>query len=157
VFAQESFFDEACRESGKDPVRARLAQIDSETGRELIASVAEKAKWASPGTAKRTPYEGRGFAYAHVIDATEEPPREVWSAWVADIRVDPATGAIDLTGLTVGHNTAAGPAQADPRIEEDVRKAASFWLRDASSHDAWGTSNVDFPLAQSATQVQLVE
>src|SRR5690606_29173265 len=127
--------------------------IDNATGRELIASVAARANWLPGGSGRA--YEGRGFAYAHVIDQTQQPPREVWSAWVADIRVDPATGAIDLTGLTVGHNTAAGPAQADPRIEEDVRKAASFWLRDASSHDAWGTSNVDFPLAQSATQVQL--
>lgn len=157
VFAQESFFDEACRESGKDPVRARLAQIDSETGRELIASVAEKAKWASPGTAKRTPYEGRGFAYAHVIDATEEPPREVWSAWVADIRIDPSSGAIDLTGLTVGHNTRSAQTSEAPRVETDIRKAAAHWLRQATGHDTWSNPDTDLPLAQSSTKVQLVQ
>src|SRR5690606_3492134 len=31
------------------------------------------------------------------------------------------------------------------------------WLRDASAHDDWGTPEADFPLAQSTTQVKLVE
>ncbi|MDX3893424.1 c-type cytochrome [Pusillimonas sp.] len=156
VFAQESFFDEACALRGHDPVQARLDAIDDATGRELIASVAARAKWSQ--ARRKNSYEGRGFAYAHVIDQTRQPPQEVWSAWVADIRVDPATGAIDLTGLTVGHNTGALRTSAAPRIEEDVRKAATRWLRDASSHDSWGASSeTDFPLARSATQVQLVE
>src|SRR5690606_37007363 len=127
VFAHESFFDEACAQSGQDPVQARLDAIDNATGRELIASVAARAKWSE--TRRKRPYEGRGFAYAHVIDQSRQPPQEVWSAWVADIRVDPATGAIDLTGLTVGHNAAAVQANAAPHIEEDVRKAATRWLR----------------------------
>jgi len=158
VFAQESFFDEACGLQGRDPVQARLDAIDNATGRELIASVAERAKWSSPRKSGKNSYEGRGFAYAHVIDQTQQPPREVWSAWVADIRVDPATGAIDLTGLTVGHNAGALQTPSAPRIEEDVRRAAARWLQDASGHDSWGaTADADFPLAQSATQVQLVE
>jgi len=157
VFAQESFFDEACKESGQDPVRARLKQVESATGRELIASVAERAKWSLASVSERRPYEGRGFAYAHIVDATEEPPREVWSAWVADIRVDPNSGAIDLTGLTVGHDTRAASTSENPRIETDIRKAASHWLRQATGHDTWSTPDTDLPLAQSSTQVQLVQ
>lgn len=157
VFAQESFFDEACREAGQDPVRARLECVESSTGRELIESVAQRAKWSPSDTSRRSPFEGRGFAYAHIVDPTEQPPREVWTAWVADIRVDPGSGAIDLTGLTVGHNTrAAGQTSEAPEIETDVRRAAAHWLREATGHDTWSTPDTDLPLAQSSTKVQLV-
>src|SRR5690606_38102406 len=107
VFAQESFFDESCVLQGRDPVQARLNAIDNATGHDLIASVAERAQWSKKRSGTKTPYQGQGFAYAHVIDTTQQPPHEVWSAWVADISVNPETGAIDLTGLTVGHHSRA--------------------------------------------------
>lgn len=156
VFAQESFFDEACADGGQDPVQARLETIQSVQGRELIASVAARAEWGARNSGG-TGLEGRGFAYAHVIDQTQQPPREVWSAWVADIRVDPATGAIDLTGLTVGHNTGTTQASDAPQIEDSIRLAASRLLQEAAGHDSWATPQTGFPLAQSSTQVQLVQ
>ncbi len=158
VFAHESFIDEACALHGQDPVQTRLDLIQDPTGRELVASVAARANWQRQAErVEQQAHEGRGFAYAHVIDQSQQPPREVWSAWVADIRVDPATGAIDLTGLTVGHNTATAESSAAPQIEADIRKAASHWLQQAAGHDAWATPETGFPLAQAATEVQLVQ
>lgn len=161
VFAQESFFDEACAQHGRDPVQARLDAITDPAGRNLIASVASRANWSGQGNDQHT-YQGRGFAYSHVIDQTQQPPSEVWSAWVADVQVNPETGAINLTGLTVGHNSGAlKPAPDDaPLIEHDIRQAAARWLSDASGFDTWGKSSsakTDFPLGPSATQVQLVD
>lgn len=159
VFAQESFFDEACAQQSQDPVQARLDSIKDPTGRDLIASVASRANWSDQG-GHRHEYRGRGFAYCHVVDQTQEPPREVWSAWVADVRVNPKTGAIDLTGLTVGHNSGAlQPAADTPLIEEDIRQAAARWLPQAGGFDTWGKSSstgTDLALGPALTQVQLV-
>jgi len=159
VFAQESFFDEACAQQGHDPVQTRLDTIEDATGRDLITAVASRAHWSEgPRDKSRHNHQGKGFAYAHVIDQSQQPAREVWSAWVAEVRVDPATGAIDLTGLTVGHNSGTASPTATPQIEDDVREAATRWLQDSAGFDTWGsTAENRFPLAASVAPVQLVE
>lgn len=158
VFAQESFFDEVCAQQGLDPVEARLQAIDNATGRDLISAVASRANWRESARNSKETYQGRGFAYSHVIDQTQQPAREVWSAWVADVRIDPATGAIDLTGLTVGHDSEQAESAPATLIEEDVRQAATRWLPSPSSFDTWAsTDKHDFPLTQSKPEVQLVE
>ncbi len=139
VFAAESFFDELCRERGLDPVQARLDIIPDEAGRDLVRSVSTRAGWNPPSAPKQAG-AGRGFAYAHVIDQSDGPPRHTWSAWVADVAVDPRTGAIDLTRLTVGHHTdeSAPPVSPTPKIEESIRDAAQQLLKASNSFDTWG-------------------
>lgn len=137
VFARESFFDETCREQGLDPVRARLERVDDPTGQTLIRSVAERAKWFDQTS---PPMGGRGFAYSHTIDHEHEPPRAVWSAWIAEIQVGP-DGAVDLTRVTVGHSTESLPQRNDAEtIENQVRHAAERLLPPAAAHDQWGES-----------------
>ncbi|HUH88758.1 MAG TPA: c-type cytochrome [Pusillimonas sp.] len=158
VFAQESFFDEACEQQGLDPVHARLQAMGDETGRHLINAVASRAKWFERDRNGRQAYQGKGFAYAHVVDQSRQPPREVWSAWVAEVAVDPATGAINLTGLTVGHDGGQIQTGATRLIQDDVRQAATRWLPNSPSFDDWASNDENhFPLAASSPDVQLVE
>lgn len=164
VFASESFLDELSRTQNRDPIETRLALLDDPTGSSLIRAVLDKAGWSSKtAQTNASTANGSGFAYAHVIDNTQEPPQQVWSAWIAEVSVDKDSGQVDLTRLTVGHNVeslrsqpSAGQESA-AQLEQQVRAAATQLLRSPSGFDSWGEDSqttTDYPL--SLTRVDLV-
>ncbi|MCB5364464.1 c-type cytochrome [Pusillimonas sp. CC-YST705] len=156
VFARESFFDEYWRDQSQDPLQARLDELQDDTGRALIRSVAERADWA--GQAPK-PGQGRGFAYAHIVDDTKQPPSQVWSAWVADVAVDPQSGAIQLTGLTVGHDARGLDTEPSSRqtLEDHIRGSATRWLQASPSYDSWGGASEDASSNAQSTSIQLAQ
>ncbi|OZI42464.1 cytochrome [Bordetella genomosp. 5] len=139
VFAQESLQDEAADASRADPVAWRLAQLDDPRGAALIRSVAERAGWqgGQPRAWAAGPRQGRGFAYASVIDDSTEPPTRNWAAWVADVTVDPSDGAVALTRVVVGHDTDTlhVPAVAADRITTDIHDQTQRLLRAPAGFD----------------------
>jgi nicotinate dehydrogenase subunit B len=146
VFAQESFIDEAAAAAGADPVAYRLRHLDDPRGAALVQQVAAHASWTGSPAASASastgdaPRPGRGFAYASVVDDSVDPPRRSWSAWVADVAVDPVDGSVDITRVVVGHDLEhmqATPADA-PRIEDEVRQTASQLLQAPPAFDDWG-------------------
>src|SRR5690625_4082487 len=165
VFASESFFDEACRERGLDPIQARLDAMAAGPGSQLLSAVAKKANWQSQPVASARKathtYSGRGVAYTHLVDHQQEPPQQLWSAWVVDIAVQPDTGAIDITGLTVGYHSdnLHPPTPATTSLENTVRQAASRRLDDKTS-DRWGSAAANSTQAATGTvrpsEVQIV-
>lgn len=154
VFAQESFIDEAAAAAGADPVDYRLQHLDDSRGAALLRQVAEHAGWsgtnpASAGAARTpqgssdAPRTGRGFAYASVIDDSVEPAQRSWSAWVADVAVDPTDGSVDITRVVVGHdleNMVPAPSGAR-QIEDQVRDTTGRLLQAPAAFDDWGTSD----------------
>jgi nicotinate dehydrogenase subunit B len=145
VFASESFVDELFRAQNCDPVQARLENINDATGRNLIRAVAEKANWNETPRSGHGKNTGKGFAYAHIVDNSGETPQQVWSAWAAEVCVDPETGTIDLTRLTVGHNTEAlqhGPDSPE-QLKNRVRDTATRLLHGPDNFDSWGASAQD--------------
>ncbi|HWK60753.1 MAG TPA: c-type cytochrome [Eoetvoesiella sp.] len=143
IFACESFFDELSHAQNRDAVQARLDSMRDPTGRDLIQAVADRADWRNAPKPQDGVLAGKGFAYAHIVDNDQEPPRQTWSAWVAEVSVDRATGAVDVTRLTVGHNTEAlreDPGSAE-RLEDRVRDTASRLLRGSQGFDTWGTAD----------------
>lgn len=163
IFACESFFDELSGTQNSDPIEARLALLDDRTGQSLIRAVRDKANWQHK-TPQTNPASttGKGFAYAHIIDNTQEPPQQVWSAWVAEVSVDKDSGLVDLTRLTVGHNAETLQNQPTPgdsaaQLEQQVRDAATKLLRGPDGFDSWGADKhdtSDYPL--SLPKVELV-
>lgn len=133
VFALESFLDEAAIRAGVDPVEYRLRHLDDARGAALIRQVAQQAGWQASGRG------GRGFAYASVIDDSVDPPLRSWSAWVADVSVDPDSGGVALTRVVVGHDleATAAPGQDAPRIEQHLRDTASRLLGPPAVYDDW--------------------
>ncbi|HEY0294435.1 MAG TPA: c-type cytochrome [Bordetella sp.] len=147
VFAQESFIDEAAHATGADPIEYRLEHIDDPRARALIEDVSQRAGW-TPRISDTPDGAGRGFAYASVLDATQDPPRQVWAAWVADVKVDPRTGLIDVTRLVVGHDSEAGRTELDAAALDRELLAATRQLLQAPAprFDDWAT-----PLADDGT------
>jgi nicotinate dehydrogenase subunit B len=171
VFAQESFIDEAAAAAGADPVEYRLRHLEEDArGAALVRQVAEHAGWplaesdlgdgaaegagASAGNRDRSarlggarplngdaPRTGRGFAYARVIDDSVEPPQKSWSAWVAEVAVDPTDGSVDITRVVVGHDLEdMRPAASGARqIEDQVRDTTGRLLQAPAAFDDWGS------------------
>ncbi|MCE7078611.1 hypothetical protein BRL57_24680, partial [Bordetella bronchiseptica] len=119
--------------AGVDPVEYRLRHLDDARGAALIRQVAQQAGWQASGRG------GRGFAYASVIDDSVDPPLRSWSAWVADVSVDPDSGSVALTRVVVGHDleAAAAPGQDAPRIEQHLRDTAGRLLGPPAAYDDW--------------------
>jgi nicotinate dehydrogenase subunit B len=137
VFALESFIDEMAATHGVDPITLRLTQLARDPrGQALVRTVAERAGWqhASRGT-------GRGMAYSSVIDHSTMPPSRTWSAWVADVAVDAASGHVAVTRVVVGHDIehlAPGPIQtAHTPIERQIDGVTRALLAPPAGFDDW--------------------
>ena len=169
IFALESFIDELAGTQGVDPVALRLKQLEQDPrGQALVRSVAERAGWVggsrgaphstspgptrsarqstSPGTSPGTfpgasRGTGRGFAYSSVIDESSTPPSRTWSAWVANVAVDPASGSVAVTRVVVGHDVehlAPGPVKhAQAPIERQIDGVTRALLAPPAGFDDW--------------------
>ena len=142
TFALESQFDERARAAGLDPVDDRLARLPAGPARALVADVAARAGWSGEPPAAGDPrLRGRGFAFAEDNTA---PDSTAWSAWVAEVAVDPLSGRIDLTRVVVGHDSQQRTPAQVPGIVADsapLLAAARRLLEPppAPGFDTWGT------------------
>ena len=109
-FAHESYIDELATMAGVDPVEFRLRYLRDKRGSDLIRATAERANW-QPHTRPQMIRDddgmlhGRGFAYAVYMHSKNSATAAAWSAWVADVAVNPATGDVALTRITVGQDS----------------------------------------------------
>lgn len=109
VFAQESQWHEQALASGVDPLAWRLRQVPEGPGLDLARQVVERAGLpihGDDGVPRSGTLRGTGFATAQVqcVDETGAT-RMVWSAWVAEVAVQPRTGQVDVTRVVAGHDS----------------------------------------------------
>jgi nicotinate dehydrogenase subunit B len=153
VFAEESASDEEAAQLGMDPLAHRLNRLQPGPGRQLAEQMAERAGWqAAPGgqgravalvRGKDERLRGRGYASAHVHEAQADgTAADSWSAWIAEVAVEPATGRIDVTRVVVGHDSRdLRPAQGatirtqDPQLLDAARRL----LAAPAGFDDWGS------------------
>jgi nicotinate dehydrogenase subunit B len=116
VFAQESQWHENALAQDKDPIAWRLEHLPEGKGRELARQVVDRAtSHADAAAAPRSGLlHGTGFATAQVQCVDDDgAARMVWSAWVAEVSVQPQTGHVDVTRVVAGHDSQhLQPAQA---------------------------------------------
>ncbi|MBN9014125.1 MAG: xanthine dehydrogenase family protein molybdopterin-binding subunit, partial [Rhizobiales bacterium] len=110
TFAHESYIDELATEANVDPVEYRLRYLKDERAAKLVRDVAERAKWEprptwTPKDADGDVVRGRGFAYAVYVHGPFPGKAAAWSAWVADVAVNKATGDVAVTHVTVGQDS----------------------------------------------------
>ncbi|MGE8681759.1 MAG: c-type cytochrome [Achromobacter marplatensis] len=123
VFAQESLWHEQALARDEDPLAWRLQHLPEGQGRALAQRVVEQAglRAADDGGAPRPGMlRGTGFATAQVQCVDESgTARMVWSAWVAEVTVQPQTGQVDVTRVVAGHDSQhLHPAQRAPILPE---------------------------------------
>jgi CO/xanthine dehydrogenase Mo-binding subunit len=94
TFANESFIDELAAAAQIDPLEFRLRHLTDPRAIEVLKTAAQHAGWGT----SLPPGEGRGLAFARYENEA------AYVATVAQVQVDPTSGAIRVKRVVTGHD-----------------------------------------------------
>ena len=142
TFAHESYIDELATEAGVDPIEYRLRYLKDQRAIDLVNAVAERAGW-TPRPLRQEPVaegdivRGRGFAYALYVHSKFPGYGAAWSAWIADVAVNKATGDVSVTRVVAGQDSGLmiNPDGVRHQIHGNVIQSTSRALMEEVSFD----------------------
>ena len=142
TFAHESWIDECASEAGVDPIEYRLRYLKDARAIDLVNAVAERAGWV-PRPVRQEPeaegdiVRGRGFAYALYVHSKFPGYGAAWSAWIADVAVNKATGDVSVTRVVAGQDSGLmiNPDGVRHQIHGNVIQSTSRTLMEEVSFD----------------------
>ncbi|SON57984.1 Nicotinate dehydrogenase subunit B [Hartmannibacter diazotrophicus] len=136
-FAHECYMDELATKAGVDPVEFRQRYLKDARALELVQALARRAGWEPHAGPRMRRDEngilhGRGFAYALYMHSTFPGTGAAWSAWVADVAVNPETGEVALRKVTVGQDSGLmiNPEGVRHQIHGNVIQSTSRVLKE---------------------------
>jgi nicotinate dehydrogenase subunit B len=142
TFAHESYIDELATEAGVDPIEYRLRYLSDPRAIDLVNVVAERAGWTPRPVWKEPVAEndivrGRGFAYALYVHSKFPGYGAAWSAWIADVAVNKATGDVSVTRVVAGQDSGLmiNPEGVRHQIHGNVIQSTSRALMEEVSFD----------------------
>jgi nicotinate dehydrogenase subunit B len=142
TFAHESYIDELATEAGVDPIEYRLRYLKDPRAVDLVSAVAKRADWTPRPVWKEPAAEGdivrgRGFAYALYVHSKFPGYGAAWSAWIADVAVNKATGDVSVTRVVAGQDSGLmiNPHGVRHQIHGNVIQSASRALMEEVSFD----------------------
>src|SRR6202142_255573 len=142
TFAHESYIDELASEAGVDPIEYRLRYLKDQRTVDLVKAVAERADWQPRPVRQEKRNEGdvahgRGFAYALYVHSKFPGYGAAWSAWIADVAVNTATGDVSVTRVIAGQDSGLmiNPDGVRHQIEGNVIQSTSRALMEEVSFD----------------------
>src|SRR6185369_15678837 len=142
TFAHESWIDECADEAGVDPIEYRLRYLKDPRAVDLVNAVAERAGW-KPRPLRQEPeaeddiVRGRGFAYALYVHSKFPGYGAAWSAWIADVAGNKATGDVSVTRVVAGQDSGLmiNPDGVRHQIHGNVIQSTSRALMEEVSFD----------------------
>jgi nicotinate dehydrogenase subunit B len=142
TFAHESWIDECAHEAGVDPIEYRLRYLKDSRAVDLVNAVAERAGWKPRQVRQEKETEGdivrgRGFAYALYVHSKFPGYGAAWSAWIADVAVNKATGDVSVTRVVAGQDSGLmiNPDGVRHQIHGNVIQSTSRALMEEVSFD----------------------
>src|ERR1700754_2523135 len=142
TFAHESWIDECASEAGVDPIEYRLRYLKDQRAIDLVHAVAERAGWQKRPVREEKTLEGdivrgRGFAYALYVHSKFPGYGAAWSAWIADVAVNKATGDVSVTRVVAGQDSGLmiNPDGVRHQIHGNVIQSTSRALMEEVSFD----------------------
>jgi nicotinate dehydrogenase subunit B len=142
TFAHESYIDELATEAEVDPIEYRLRYLKDQRAIDLVKAVAQRAGWTPRPVWKELVAEGdivrgRGFAYALYVHSQFPGYGAAWSAWIADVAVNKATGDVSVTRVVAGQDAGLmiNPDGVRHQIHGNVIQSTSRALMEEVSFD----------------------
>ena len=142
VFAHESFIDELAVAAGVDPVAYRLRTLTDPRATELLQATTAHAGWQERTAARMRRDEsgvlhGQGVAYARYVHSTFPGFGAAWSAWVADVTVDPRSGVVAVTRVVAGQDAGlmVNPDGVRHQLQGNVIQSVSRVMKEAVRFD----------------------
>jgi CO/xanthine dehydrogenase Mo-binding subunit len=139
TFANESFMDELASASGQDPLAFRLRNLSDPRAIAVLNAMAQQAGWSQPlASATNGLLRGRGLAFLRYETV------ETYVATYAEVQVNPATGAVQVTRVVVAHDCGLiiNPDGLRNQIEGNVIQGISRTLFEKVSYDGNGVTSV---------------
>jgi nicotinate dehydrogenase subunit B len=143
TFAHESYVDELASAAGADPVEFRLRHLPDARAAELVRATAARAGWIAhtrpqQQAASGDVLKGQGFAYARYVHSKFPGYGAAWSAWVADVEVNRASGEVHVSRVVVGHDAGLmiNPDGVRHQVQGNVLQTTSRALKERVSTDA---------------------
>lgn len=140
TFAHESYIDELATEAKVDPIEYRLRYLKDSRAVDLVNAVAERAGWKPRPVRQEKEGDsdiahGRGFAYALYVHSKFPGYGAAWSAWIADVAVNKATGDVSVTRVIAGQDSGLmiNPDGVRHQIEGNVIQSTSRALMEEVS------------------------
>jgi isoquinoline 1-oxidoreductase len=123
-FAREAFMDELAGAAGADPLDFRLAHLENERIRAVLAAAAERFNWKARRREKRAPNRGIGLACGTEKNSVV--------AGCVEIEVDPKTGVPRLLEIVEAFECGAifNPANTRSQVEGCILMALGAALRE---------------------------
>jgi nicotinate dehydrogenase subunit B len=150
-FAHECFIDELAAAAGVDPLKFRLERLNEPRALAVLAAAAKKAGWEpralrKPEPAAGTVARGRGIAYARYTHGDYPGYGAAFTAWVADVEVDLAGGAVRVTRVVVAQDAGlmVNPKGVELQVHGNVIQSVSRALMEEVKFDATGVTSLDF-------------
>ncbi len=136
TFANESFMDELAFAAGVDPLTFRSNHLDDKRGIAALQAAAEHAGWGEP----LQEGVGRGVAYARYEN------EGAYVATVAQVRVDPGSGAIRVERLVSAHDCGliVNPDGVTNQIEGNLIQSLSRALFEEITFDERRITSADW-------------
>ncbi|WP_027523679.1 molybdopterin cofactor-binding domain-containing protein [Bradyrhizobium sp. Ec3.3] len=140
TFAHESYIDELATEAGVDPIEYRQRYLKDRRAVDLVNAVAERAGWTPRPVRQDKDGEivhGRGFAYALYVHSKFPGYGAAWSAWIADVAVNKATGDVSVTRIVAGQDSGLmiNPDGVRHQIQGNVIQSTSRALMEEVSFE----------------------
>jgi nicotinate dehydrogenase subunit B len=142
TFAHESYIDELAAEARIDPIEYRLRYLKDKRAIDLVNAIAERAGWTprpvrQEKDAQGEVVRGRGFAYARYVHSQFPGYGAAWSAWIADVAVNKATGDVSVTRVIAGQDSGLliNPDGVRHQIHGNVIQSTSRALMEEVSFD----------------------
>ena len=142
TFAHESYIDELAIAAGVDPVEYRLRYLHDPRAVDLLKATVAQAGW-EPRTAARKRLgddgllHGQGVAYAVYVHSKFPGFGAAWSAWVADVTVDPRTGEVSVARVVAGQDAGLmiNPDGVRHQLQGNVIQSVSRVLKEEVQFD----------------------
>ena len=145
--AIESFVDELAHGAEADPVTFRLRHLSDPRARDVIERAADAAGW-TPGTAHSGARNGStdGMLHGRGIAFARYESEYAYVAMIADIGVEPVSGKVRVTRITVAHDCGRiishdGVAN---QVEGNIIQGISRTLKEEVTWDADGVTSLTF-------------
>jgi len=145
TFAHECFMDEVAARVKADPVEYRLRYLNDPRLREVVVAAAKGAGWEArpsprPGVSRTGVATGRGMA------CVLYEGHNGYSAIVAEVEVDQATGAVRVTRMVVGYDCGpiSNPDGLKNQLEGGALQGASRALVEEVVWDDRKVTSVDW-------------
>jgi nicotinate dehydrogenase subunit B len=151
TFAHESFIDELAVAAGADPLKFRLERLNDARAVAVLTAAAKKAGWEpraprKPDLAAGGVAKGRGVAYARYTHGDFPGYGAAFTAWVADVEVDLASGKARVTRVVVAQDAGlmVNPKGVELQVHGNVIQSVSRALMEEVKFDASGVTSLDF-------------